>query len=88
MDDAPIPKELNRALIYKSWGAGDVFQLPAGLMKKMNISLNVYNALQKYSRAAKQMKATDMSKEDPEAWNMVTWIIKRRREGWTENGNR
>ena len=86
LDDAPIPLELNRALTYKSWGGGDVFQLPAGLIRKMNISLNYYNSLQGWKRAAIQTKTDDWIKQNPDAWNLASWVIAQRKKNWSENG--
>jgi hypothetical protein len=87
LDDAPIPPELNRALAYKAWGGGDVFQLPAGLIKKMNVCLNYYHSLQGYLRAAKQTNTDDWIKKNPDAWNLASWVLAQRRKDWGEDGN-
>jgi len=82
LDGSPIPLELNRALTYKSWGAVDVFKLPAGMIKKMNISLNYYNALQAYKRAQSQQQTNPWIKSNPEAWDIVSWVIAQRMKKW------
>ena len=87
MDDSPIPLELNRALIYKSWGSGDVFQLPAGMIKKMNVALNYYNSLQGWKHASTQVKTTEWIKKNPDAWEIVSWVISQRKKNWGEDGD-
>lgn len=87
MDDAPIPHELARALTYKTWGVGDVFNLPAGLVRKMNVAINTYNALQSSVNAARQTKVTQFAKTNPDAWDLYTRIISARKRGWDGNSD-
>lgn len=55
-------------------------QWPAGMIDRITIASNVYNAFQAYSSAK---KLTDFTKSNPGAWRLVTSVMKLR----NENGN-
>ena len=80
MRDGSPPPELSRALNYKSWGVADVMRLPAGLLPRMNVTLNYYHALAGYKNAQSQNKTNDWIKANPKQWDMVSRIIKMRLE--------
>jgi hypothetical protein len=82
-DGAKPPPELARALNYEKWGIGDIMRLPAGLLPTMNVCLNYYHAIASYQSA---VKTTEWSRKNPQAWNLVSWVIAQRRE--RKHGNR
>ena len=83
-DKKSPPPELARALNYEKWGIGDIMQLPAGLLPMMNTALNYYHALKGYKTATNS--TVEWTKRNPEAWEMVSWVISERRE--RKRGNR
>lgn len=82
LDEAPPPLELQRALNYQAWGVGDIMNLPAGMLTKMNLALNYHRALVGYKRAAKGHQTVEFSKKNPQEWELVTWVLAKRKEGW------
>lgn len=80
-DDAAPPPDLLRALNYERWGIGDVRELRAGLLQRLNAALNVYHACQNYVGAAGNANAAKWTQANPKAWNMISWIIAERKRG-------
>jgi len=79
------PPLLNKALNYEKWGVGDIMQLPAGLLPKMNVVLNYYYSLNGYISAAGKTSA--WSKSNPKAWELVSFVLEKRMER-AKHGNR
>ena len=84
LDKQEPPPILRKALNYKEWGIGDVMQLPAGLLPKLNVALNYYHALEGYMSAAGQTAA--WSNNNPRAWELVSYVIEERMN--RKHGNR
>lgn len=80
LDKAPQPLELTRALNYQSWGVVDIMNLPAGLLRRMNTALSYYRALEGYKQANAQHKTVEFSKNNPQAWELVSRIIAERKK--------
>jgi hypothetical protein len=76
-DGEQPPPILLKALNYERWGIGDIMQLPAGLLSRINISLNYYHAISGYLSAK---KVTQWTSNNPEAWDIVSWVINQRME--------
>jgi hypothetical protein len=77
-DDEPPPPELSRALNYRSWGVADVMMLPAGMLPRMNTALSYYDAIQASKSAGN--KLTEWANSNPQAWDLVTRVMKWRKE--------
>lgn len=82
-DGGSPPPILRKALNYERWGMGDVMNLPAGLLPQINAALNVHNAIKSYQSAR---KSTTWASDNPDAWNLVSYIISERME--RNRGNR
>lgn len=76
-DGGSPPPLLRKALNCDKWGIGDIDKLPAGLLQKINIALNTHNAIRGYQSAR---KATTWTKDNPQAWELVSYVIKERME--------
>lgn len=79
-DDEPAPAELKIALRIERYG--DPWdrgwrQWPAGLLARSNVALRVFYACRGYKSAK---KTTDWVKANPDAWELVTSLMKRRRD--------
>lgn len=81
LDKTPPPPELSRALNYRAWGVVDIMNLPAGLLRKMNLSLRYYQALEGYQSAAKSHSSVEWSKKNPQDWEVVSWVLAERKRG-------
>ena len=81
LDGAPPPPELSRALNCQAWGVGDMMNLPAGMLPKMNITLNYYRAIRGYQEAAANTATVEFTKKHPHDWEMVSWVIAERKKG-------
>jgi hypothetical protein len=78
-DGGTIPPELQQAMMLTTWGAGDVFSLPAGLLPKMNASLNIYRAVKGY--LSNSGKTVEWTKRNPDQWNLVSALLAERKRG-------
>ena len=78
LDGQNPPPLLNKALNYEKWGIGDIMQLPAGLLPKINTALSYYHALNGYKSAAGS--TAKWSKQYPHAWELVSRILEMRME--------
>lgn len=76
-DDMQPPPILAKALNYERWGIGDVMQLPAGLLPRINTVLSYYHAMQGYRQSS---RATEWAKRNQSAWDMVSWYLAQRME--------
>ena len=83
-DKQKPPPELARALNYEKWGIGNLMQLPAGLLPRMNTVLSFYHSLQNYRSATNRTVA--WAKANPDQWELVTFVIDQRRK--RKRGNR
>lgn len=82
-DKATPPPELSEAWLYQRWGLGNVLELPAGRIQKINAVLNVYNACNAYQSAGG--RSVEWTKRNPAAWNLVSALIADRK-GLKTNG--
>jgi len=82
-DGGEPPPILLKALNYERWGIGDIMQLPAGLLPRINLALNHYHAINGYLSAT---KVTQWTNANPQAWDIVSWVISQRME--RKRGNR
>ena len=82
-DGATPPPMLNIALNRERWGAGDISQLPAGMLPQMNGALNAYHAMRAYRSTR---KTSEWTRSNPQAWEMVSWYLSQRME--RNRGNR
>lgn len=78
-DGEKIPPELQQALNYRAWGVGNIMTLPAGLLPRMNVSLNVYRAIQGYRSAGN--KSVEWTRRNPQQWEIVSALIADRKRG-------
>ena len=85
MDKTQPPPMLSKALNYEKWGIPDIMQLPAGMLPQINVCLNYYHALQGYKSAAGKTSA--WSKSNPQAWEMVSYVLAERMERASGNRN-
>ena len=85
LDGQKPPPLLNKALNYEKWGIGDIMQLPAGLLPKMNVALNYYHSLSGYTSAAGKTSA--WARNNPKAWELVSYYLEQRMER-AKHGNR
>jgi hypothetical protein len=77
-----MPAELELALQCERWGslpnAGGVLNQPMGLLARMSVALNVYNAFKsEHQRGSSTL--TEWSRSNPAAWHVVARIEKMRR---------
>jgi len=77
LDGAPPPRALSLALNCQRWNV-DVMQLPAGWMVEANIALNTYQALISWRQAGNS--TAEWTRRNPQAWELVSWILQARRE--------
>jgi hypothetical protein len=82
-DEQEPPPLLSKALNFERWGISDIRSLPAGLLPRMNMLLNYYHAIRSYQSAR---KTSEWTKNNPQAWDMVSWVIGQRME--RKHGNR
>ena len=78
LDGQKPPPILIKALNYEKWGIGDIMQLPAGLLPKINTALSYYHALTGYMSATGSTAA--WTKRYPQAWDAVSWVLEQRME--------
>ena len=78
LDKQKPPPLLIKALNYEKWGIGDIMQLPAGLLPKINTALSYYHALTGYMSAAGSTAA--WTKRYPQAWEAVALVLEQRME--------
>ena len=78
LDGQKPPPLLIKALNYEKWGIGDIMQLPAGLLPKINTALSYYHALRGYTSAAG--RTAIWSKNNPQAWDAVSLVLEQRME--------
>ena len=83
-DGQKPPPILYTALNYEKWGIGDIMQLPAGLLPRMNTVLSYYHAVRGYTSAAGN--TSGWAKSNPQAWDLVAYIIEQRMER-SQRGN-
>jgi len=83
MDGQSPTQQLVQALNYEKL-VFDVRQLPAGVLPVMNVCLNYYHALTGYKSASG--KSTEWVRRNPQGWDLVSRVIKRRME--RKRGNR
>ena len=62
-DKTQPPPELARALNYQAWGVGDIMNLPAGWLLRMNIVLNYYRAFTGYLNAAASNQSVEFTRK-------------------------
>ena len=84
LDDSPPPPMLKKALNYEKWGIGDLMQLPAGMLPRINTALSYYYAISGYTNAAGRTVAWKRS--NSRAWELVSYLLELRLE--RRNGNR
>ena len=78
-DKTPAPPALKQAQMYQRWGVADITKLPAGLPERLTVCLNVHNACAGYLAAGG--KTVAWTRANPQAWNLVSWIIAERKRG-------
>lgn len=73
-DEAPVPPELTIAWQVERWGADAVFgePIPARLLRRMNVSSNVYNAFLSYQAGAHRL--AEWARANPVHLSIVTQI--------------
>jgi hypothetical protein len=80
LDQKPAPPYLKLAQDMRTWGAVDIMSLPAGLLPRMNTALSVYIALSSYKNTPVG-RTVDWTKQNPQAWKMVSSILAERKRG-------
>jgi len=60
------------ALNYEHWGV-DIRTLPAGLLTRLNVALNVYRAFRGYRQAAG--RTVQWVQSNPDAWRIVEHLL-------------
>ena len=78
LDKQKPPPLLTKALNFEKWGIGDIMQLPAGLLPKMNTALSYYHSLSGYTSAAGN--TAEWANRNPGAWELVSYYLERRME--------
>lgn len=81
-DDAPPPPELRMAWRVRRWGAPYAdgwMDWPAGLVDKMAIAENVYNACLSY-RNVPAGGGVAWTQRNPQAWQIVSKILAQRKK--------
>jgi hypothetical protein len=61
--------------------------LPAGLLPKMSICLNYFDALTGYQRAAAKNATVNWFQQAGGAAEIVAWALEQRRNNWGEDGD-
>jgi len=78
-DKTQPPPELARALNYQAWGVGDIMNLPAGWLLRMNIVLNYYRAFTGYLNAAASNQSVEFTRKHPKDWGLVSAYLAERK---------
>lgn len=72
------PDELRLAFRCQQWGtlpcSGGLLDQPAGLVERMTIAVNVYNAIREWRQSAVN-NAKDFVKNNPDAWRIVKMVL-------------
>jgi len=80
----PLPHELQLAVRCNQWNtlpnAGGLLDQPVGLIEKMTVSLNYYNALTAWKNRDKT-KDTEFVKQHPCDWAIVQHVMELRSHG-------
>jgi hypothetical protein len=80
----PLPRELQLAFRCNQWNTlpnpGGLLDQPAGLIEKMTVSLNYYNALTAWKNRDKT-KDSEFVKQHPYDWAMVQHVMELRSHG-------
>jgi hypothetical protein len=81
-DNGDPPPELRLAMNCRAWGclpeAGGLQDQPAGLITRMNVCLNVYDAMRASIKAKDKVT---WAKENPEAYEIMQDVIRMRNGG-------
>jgi len=72
------PEELRLAFRCQQWGtlpcSGGLLDQPAGLVERMTIAVNVYNAMKAWQQSAAR-NAKDFVKNNPDTWRIVKMVL-------------
>lgn len=78
------PDELRLAFRCQQWGtlprSGGLLDQPAGIVERMTIALNVYNAVKAW-RGAAANNAGEFIKNNPDAWRTMKMVMELRANG-------